>query len=103
PKDYQVAPVEAKAITGFLKAQTVAIVYDTSTYTAGIAKQVKQALTKAGTQVVLYESFPEGKLDAAAVVGKIAAASPDLYYASTYYPEGGKIAKEAEARGVGAT
>ena len=101
PKDYQVAPVEAKAITGFLGAHRVAIVYDTSTYTAGIAKQVKQALTKAGAKVVLYESFAEDKLNAAAVVAKIAAAKPDLYYASTYYPEGGKIAKEAEARGVG--
>ena len=101
PKDSQVAPVEAKAITGFLEAQTVAIVYDASSDTAGIAEQVKQALTKAGAKVVLYESFPEGKLDAAAVVGKIAAANPDLYYASTYSSEGGKIAEEAEARGVG--
>jgi branched-chain amino acid transport system substrate-binding protein len=50
PKDYQVAPVEAKAITGYLKARQVAIVYDTSTYTAGIAKQVRRALTRAGAR-----------------------------------------------------
>jgi branched-chain amino acid transport system substrate-binding protein len=103
PKDYQVAPVEAKAITGFFKAKKVAIVFDTSTYTAGIAKQVWEALQQAGANVVLYESFPEGKLDAAALVGKIQAAKPDLFYASTYYPDGGKIAKEAAARGVNAT
>jgi len=103
PKDYQVAPVEAKAITGYFKAHKVAIVYDTSTYTAGIAQQVRDALTHAGADVVLYESFPEGELDPAALVRKIQESNPDLFYASTYFPEGGKIAKEAAARGVKAT
>jgi branched-chain amino acid transport system substrate-binding protein len=103
PKDYQVAPVEARAITGYFKAHKVAIVYDTSTYTAGIAKQVRDAIMRAGADVVLYESFPEDKLDAAALVSKIQAADPDLFYASTYFPEGGKIAKEVAARGLDAT
>src|SRR5439155_972313 len=103
PKDYQVAPVEAKAITGYFKARKVAIVYDTSTYTAGIASQVRKALMGAGARVVLYQSFPENKLDAAALVQKIQAAKPDLFYSSTYYPEGAKIAKQAAARGVTAT
>jgi branched-chain amino acid transport system substrate-binding protein len=103
PKDYQVAPVEAKAISGHFKARRVAIVYDTSTYTAGIAKQVRQALGNAGVDVVLYEPFAASDLDAAAVVRKIQAAKPDLFYSSTYFPEGGKIAKEAAAQGVTAT
>jgi branched-chain amino acid transport system substrate-binding protein len=103
PKDYQVAPIEAKAITGYFKARRVAIVYDASTYTAGIARQVRAALRRAGAEVVLYESFPEGKVDAAAVVKKIEAAKPDLLYASTYFPEGGRIAKEAAAQDVDAT
>jgi len=100
PKDYQVAPVEAKAISGYFKARRVAIVYDTSTYTAGIAKQVRRTLTQAGAEIALYEPFAENELDAAALVKKIEAAKPDLFYASTYFPEGGKIAKEAAARGV---
>jgi branched-chain amino acid transport system substrate-binding protein len=103
PKDYQVAPVEAKAITGFFKAKRVAIVYDTSTYTAGIAAQVRDALTNAGAKVVLYQSFPENNPDAASLVQKIKASKPDLFYSSTYYPEGAKIAKEAAAQGVKAT
>lgn len=100
PKDYQVAPVEAAAITRDLKAKRVAIVYDTSTYTAGIAKQVRAALRRAGAMVVLYRPIEEKRLDARAVVGAIEAAHPDLYYASTYFPEGGAIAHEAKARGV---
>jgi branched-chain amino acid transport system substrate-binding protein len=103
PKDYQVAPVEAKAITSYFKARKIAIVYDTSTYTAGIAKQVRDALKQTDAQVVLFQSFPEGKVDAAALVKTIRAANPDLLYASTYFPQGAEIAKEAAARGVDAT
>lgn len=103
PKDYQVAPVEAAAISGYVKARRVAIVYDTSSYTAGIADQLKTALENYGVKVVLYQSFAADKLDAAAVVKKIAAAKPDLFYVGTYFPEGGKIAKEADAQGLDAT
>jgi len=103
PKNYQVAPVEAKAITGYLKARRVAIVYDTSTYTAGIAKQVKAALTAAGAKIVLYKSLTPQNLHVAALVGEMKAAKPDLFYSSTYFPQGGKIAKAAAARGLTAT
>ena len=103
PKDYQVAPVEAKAIQGYFQAHRVAIVYDTSTYTAGIATQVRQQLEAGGVKVVLFQSFAEDKLDAAALVRKIKAAKPDLFYSSTYYPEGGKIAREAAAENLSAT
>src|SRR5262249_27060755 len=103
PKDYQVAPVEAKAIKGFFGAHRVAIVYDTSTYTAGIAKQVRDLLKRDGVQVVLYEPFSEGSLNAAALVKKIQAANPDLFYSATYFPEGGAIAKQAAAAGLKAT
>jgi ABC-type branched-subunit amino acid transport system substrate-binding protein len=73
PKDYQVASVEARAITGYLEANRVAIVYDTSTYTAGIADQVRDAVTRAGAEVVLFESFGEGELNAPALVDQIRA------------------------------
>jgi len=103
PKNYQVAPVEAKAISSYLKAKSVAIAYDTSTYTSGIAKQVRKALEAAGAEIVLYESFTADNLDAKSLVSKIKAAKPDLFYSSTYFPEGGEIAKEAAAGGLRAT
>ncbi len=52
PMDSQVAPVEINEITKVLHATRPAIVYDTSTYTAGIAKQVKAGLAKAGDPAV---------------------------------------------------
>lgn len=103
PKVYQEAPVEAKAIKGFFGAHRVAIVYDTSAYTAGNAKQLRDLLRREGVQVVLFQPFSEGSLNAAALVGKVKAANPDLLYSATYFPEGGAIAKHAAAAGLQAT
>jgi ABC-type branched-subunit amino acid transport system substrate-binding protein len=102
PKDYQVASVEARAITGYLEANRVAIVYDTSTYTAGIADQVRDAVTRAGAEVVLFESFGEGELNAPALVDQIRA-KPGSRLRDHLLPRGGEIAKEAAARGLEAT
>jgi branched-chain amino acid transport system substrate-binding protein len=94
PKDYQIAPLEAAAITGYFKARRVAIVYDPQTYTEGIASQVKAELTKAGVDVVAYESAKPGGSSYLNLLNSIKAKTPDLFYASTYYPQGGLIAKE---------
>ena len=56
PMDSQVAPVEINEITNVLHAARPAIIYDTSTYTAGIAKQVKAGLAKAGDPAVAMVS-----------------------------------------------
>lgn len=95
PKDYQIGPTEAKAIVGYFKARRVAIVYDTSTYTAGIALQLRDALVGEGVDVVAFEGITAGERDYTPVLTKVKTASPDLYYVSTYYPEGGLIAKQA--------
>jgi branched-chain amino acid transport system substrate-binding protein len=95
PKDYQIGPTEAKAITEYFRARRVAIVYDTSTYTAGIALQLRDALVEQGVQVVAFEGITAGERDYTPVLTRVKAANPDLYYVSTYYPEGGLMAKQA--------
>jgi branched-chain amino acid transport system substrate-binding protein len=94
PKDYQIAPVEAKAITGFFHAKSVGIVYDPQTYTAGIATQVKAELERGGAQVVAFEEAKPGGDSYADTLGKIEDSHPDLLYVSTYFPQGGVIAKD---------
>jgi branched-chain amino acid transport system substrate-binding protein len=94
PKDYQIAPVEAKAITGFFHAKKVAIIYDPQTYTAGIAAQVKDELGKDGATVVAYEEAKPGGDTYADVLRTVNDAHPDLLYVSTYFPQGGVIAKD---------
>jgi branched-chain amino acid transport system substrate-binding protein len=99
PKDYQIAPVEAKAISGFFKARTVAILFDPQTYTGGIAGQVKTALAQAGVQVVAYEKIDPKIKDYGPQIDAIANLHPDLLYVSTYYPQGAIIARDlAKAR-----
>ena len=93
PKDYQVAPVEAKAITGFFHARSVAILYDPSTYTAGIAGQVKAALEGLGVHVVAYHRVNTKSHDYSTLLANVEHRHPDLLYVSTYYPQGGEIAK----------
>jgi branched-chain amino acid transport system substrate-binding protein len=94
PKDYQIAPVEAKAITGYFQAKKVGIVYDPQTYTAGIAAQVKTELEKDGAAVVAFKEEKPGLQSYADDLRAIEDGHPDLIYISTYFPQGGVIAKD---------
>jgi branched-chain amino acid transport system substrate-binding protein len=94
PKDYQIAPVEAKAITGFFHAKKVGIIYDPQTYTAGIASQVKEELGKDGATVVSFKEAKPGADSYADALGEVDKANPDLLYVSTYFPQGGVIARD---------
>jgi branched-chain amino acid transport system substrate-binding protein len=95
PMDVQVAPVEANEIIDGLHDTRVAIVYDTSTYTAGIASQLKSLLTADGHPPVTFESIIEGQKNFSKVVSKAAAAHPDLLYIAAYGQDAGNIARQA--------
>ena len=95
PMDSQVAPVEIKEITKVLHAQRPAMVYDTSTYTAGIAQQVKAGLAQVGDPVAAFVPVVSGEGSYTAALRKVASAHPNLLYISAYGTDAGKIAKEA--------
>jgi ABC-type branched-subunit amino acid transport system substrate-binding protein len=95
PMDSQVAPVEIQEITKMLHAQRPAMIYDTSTYTAGIAQQVKAGLAKAGDRVVAFVPIVSGQAKYTAQLRKVASAHPDLLYISAYGTDAGQIAKQA--------
>lgn len=101
PMTYQIAPVAAEAMSTWLKAEKVAIIYDrTEAYTKGQAKNVRAELKKAKIEVVGYEPIDPGKSDYAGAVDKAEKTGADVIYLVTYYPEGGRIAKQmADARG----
>jgi branched-chain amino acid transport system substrate-binding protein len=99
PMDSQVAPVEIREVTQVLHASRPAIVYDISTYTAGIAKQVKAGLAKAGDPVVSFVSVKTGQSNYMAALHKVVSSHPGLLYISAYGTEAGTIAKEASAIG----
>lgn len=101
PMTYQIAPVASQALTDWLGAKTVAIVYDpTQNYTVTVSQSLKQSLEKAGVKVTAYQKAQPGKKSYTGVLDKVRAANPDVIYAAVYYPEGGLIAKEMYQSGV---
>jgi ABC-type branched-subunit amino acid transport system substrate-binding protein len=101
PMDSQVAPVEVNEITQVLHASRPAIIYDNSTYTAGIAKQVATGLTKAGDAPVAQVSVTSTQKNYTSALTKLAAAHPGLLYIAAYGTEAGKIALAASTMSLG--
>jgi branched-chain amino acid transport system substrate-binding protein len=101
PMDSQVAPVEIREITKVLKAERPAVIYDTSTYTSGIAKQVKAGLVKAGDPVVAMIPVTSTQTNYQNAIRKAAAAHPGLLYIAAYGAEAGAIAKTASTASTG--
>jgi len=101
PMDSQVAPVEVQEITQVLGAKRPAILYDTSTYTAGIAAQVKAGLQVAGDPAVGMASVTSTQTNYRAALERLEAKHPDLLYIAAYGAEAGKIALAASTMSLG--
>jgi len=102
PMDVQVAPVEAKELTDQLHATRVAIIYDTSAYTASIATQLEGLLTVAGHAPITVAPVHESQTNFDTVLATIKEAHPDVLYIAAYGAVAGQIAKQAAQLGVGA-
>jgi branched-chain amino acid transport system substrate-binding protein len=94
PKDYQIAPIEAEAISSWLEVQRVAVLYDSSTYTEGIATGLRDLLEEAGVTIVAFQKADPDTVEEGGLVRRIMADDPDFIYSSTYFPEGAQIAGE---------
>lgn len=105
PMDYQVAPFMASAIEKTSGSQRVAIVYDTSTYTSGVANQVKTLLTSASTPVpvVAFEPITTGQTQFADALSAVKAANPTIVYFVAYDPEAEELVQQASSIGVPGT
>jgi len=95
PMTYQIAPVASDALTKWLGAKSVAIIYDDSTlYTQTVSSALKTELQNAGVTISAFEPIQPGAKSYADTISKVAATKPDAIYLATYYPEGGVMAKE---------
>jgi branched-chain amino acid transport system substrate-binding protein len=103
PMDYQVAPFEAAAVEKMTGSQRVAIVYDTSTYTAGVASEMRTLLTSAGTSVVAFESITSSESEFTDVLSKVKAAQPTVVYYAAYDPQAEDLVRQAATLGVPGT
>lgn len=103
PMDYQVAPFEAAAIQKTAAAHRVAIVYDTSAYTAGVAEQMKSLLAAAQIPVVAFEPITSDQTQFRDVLTAVKAARPTIVYYAAYDPQAEDLVEQASAAAVPGT
>ncbi len=95
PMASQVAPVEAVALRLLTPARRVAVVYDTSAYTAGIASALASLLAQQGRPVVADVGVASDQGDPASTMATVAAARPDVVYIAAYGAQAGRLAVAA--------
>jgi len=71
-----------KFIKDVLKAKTIYIVDDKTTYSQGLADNVEKLATKEGVKVIAHDHVNQGDKDFSAVLTKIKDAKPDVLYMS---------------------
>lgn len=101
PMTSQIAPVATAAITQFLRADSVALIVDTTTtYTTDAAVAMRTLLTQAGVTITAEIGIEPGGSSYANAITSAAATAPDVVYLIAYYPEAGLIAKEMAESGT---
>ncbi len=101
PMTSQIAPVATKAVSNWINAKTVSIIYDSSTtYTLNAAETMKGNFNKIGINVTDYQAISPGASSYQSNVDQAESSKPDLIYLVTYYPEAGLIAKEIHSSGT---
>lgn len=103
PMDYQVAPFEAAAIEAMTGTKRVAVIYDTSAYTSGVADQMRSLLTSAGVPVVAFQPFTSDQAQFGDVLSAVKAAHPTLVYYVAYDPQAEDLVRQAATLGVPGT
>jgi branched-chain amino acid transport system substrate-binding protein len=82
-------------------AKTAAVVLDVGNdYIKGLAEYFRQAFEAGGGQVVVWESFVKEDTDFSAILAKVKAANPDVFFIPTYYEKMNLIALQAKQKGI---
>ena len=100
-RDDDQAPAAAKFLKNQLKAKTVFIVDDKTTYSQGLADGVSKACKEMGIEVVEHDHVNQGDKDFAAVLTKAKAANADIFYMSLQgYSPGALMTLQAKRMGM---
>lgn len=101
-RDDQQGKVAADFVAG-KGLERVAILHDKGAYGQGLANAFRDALKRDhGIDAVYYGSVTRGDKDFAAVLTSVKGAKPQVLYYGGYHAEGGLLAKQAKALGIGA-
>jgi branched-chain amino acid transport system substrate-binding protein len=90
-----------KFMKDFLKAKTVFIVDDKTTYSQGLADNVEKECKALGLTVVEHDHVNAGDRDFSAVLTKVKSANPDVFYISLQNSSsGGLMVSQAKRVGI---
>jgi branched-chain amino acid transport system substrate-binding protein len=81
-RDDDQSKAAVKFMTDHLKAKGVYIVDDKTTYSQGLADNVEKLAATSGLKVLGHEHVNQGDKDYSAVLTKVKAAKPDVFYVS---------------------
>ncbi|MEJ2154592.1 MAG: branched-chain amino acid ABC transporter substrate-binding protein [Desulfobacteraceae bacterium] len=81
-RDDDQAKIAGAFIKNYLKAKTIYIVDDKTTYSQGLAENVKKQCEQLGVKVVAHDHVNQGDKDYSAVLTKVKQANPDAFYMS---------------------
>jgi len=81
-RDDDQSKAAGKFIKDYLKAKTLFLVDDKTTYSQGLADNVAKEAKALGIQVVGHEHVNQGDKDFSAVLTKVKAVNPDVFYVS---------------------
>ena len=98
--DFQ-GPAMANFALSNLKLKTAAVLYDKSNaYSSGLAGFFKDAFTKNGGTVPVFEAYATADVDFSAILTKVQASKPDFLYLPDYYNKVNLIAQQARQMGI---
>jgi len=87
-----------------LKAQTIGLIDDKQTYTAGLTENIKKFVEENKlVKVAAHEHIAPGDSDFTAVLTKLKRVNPDVIYMSVYQPEGSKMIQQVRKLGLTST
>ena len=90
-RDDDQSKIAGKFMTDYLKAKSVYIVDDKTTYSQGLAENVAKVATAAGIKVLSHDHVNQGDKDFSAVLTKVKAANPDVFYVSLQNSASGSL------------
>lgn len=78
----------------------IALVYADSDFPREVADGVRESVSAFGMELVFDEAYPQGSADFGAIVGRIAAAGPEVLLGGTYLEDSIALVRAAKAAGV---
>src|SRR5436190_13714232 len=93
-RDDAEAPADVSFMKDWLKAKSIAIMHDNTTYAKGVADSAKTAAQAEGLTVTYFDAITPGQKDYSAALVKVGTTHPDVLFYTGYYPEFGLLAKE---------